>query len=122
MPAGDLVLVRCELARGGSSSERVFRIETAAGDTLAGVADIGYFFTPQQAALRPEDPPAGKRIPGLVLALMLRPENGSVLISAPDGNVASVSTGALVRCPEAVCQTNAGDLVLDPLCGPVGLS
>jgi hypothetical protein len=97
MASDDLVLVRCEPARGGFSGERVFRIQTAAGATLAGVADIAYCFTSEQEPLRPEDPPAGQRIPGLVAARVIRPENGSSLISVPDGSVASVPTRSLVQ-------------------------
>jgi hypothetical protein len=97
MAPGDLVLVRCELARGGFSSERVFRVKTLAGGTLAGVADLEYCFTAEKERLGADDPPAGKTVRGFVAARVIRPENGSFLISVPDGSVASVQGNTLVQ-------------------------
>jgi hypothetical protein len=92
-----MVLIQCELSRGGFSSERVFRIEAADGGTLVGVADLSYCYDRAGERLKPDQPAAGKRVHGLVSARVIREEGDAVLLSVPDGSVASVLRGVIVK-------------------------
>jgi hypothetical protein len=91
MPMSDPVYVRCQLSRGGFSSERVFRLTAAGGEEFVGSAPLPYCQTAGGKPLTPEQPPEGVRMHGRVAARVIRRDSdGSAWLSFPDGSVAQV--------------------------------
>lgn len=85
----DANAIHCQLSRGGFSGERVFRLDTA-GNEYVGAAPRHYCYTRQGKPLPDDQPAAGKAVAGLVLAQILRRDDGTLLVYLPDGAVVSV--------------------------------
>jgi hypothetical protein len=102
MPESDLVFIRCQLSRGGFSSERVFRLDLGKDDqgkgkVFLGSAPVQYCQTEAGKPLKPDEPPPGKRIPGQVAARIVREnQDQTVWLSFPDGSVTQVPVPLLV--------------------------
>ena len=100
MPFAETFALRCQLSRGGFSSERVFRVRAVNGAQFIGVAPPEYCFTEQGKPIGPDEPAPGTSMPGLVTARKVRTAaDGTLLVSVPDGSVVSVRPELLIRRP-----------------------
>jgi hypothetical protein len=62
----DFVFVRCNIERGGFSSERTFEIELADGDRVVGTANVQHFLDNEGRPLDDDVPPFGVTLHGMV--------------------------------------------------------
>jgi hypothetical protein len=97
MSTNDLVYVRCQLSRGGFSSERVFRLASLREEEFVGSAPLKYCQTATGEPLDADQPPEGSRLPGRVAARIIRKDGeGGVWLSFPDGSIAQVREGSVI--------------------------
>lgn len=87
--------VRCKIARGGFSAERVFEIKLADGSEHIGVCLREYCMNDGGALVGEDQPSRGETLSGRVEARVLK-ENGAALVHLPDGEVVEVEPSLVV--------------------------
>ena len=90
----------CTIAMGAFSSERVFTITLANGDTYQSAASFLHFWDAKANRLNRTEPGAGNRINGLVAARLVKQDGDDLAVEVPDGEVVMVSTKSAVRRPQ----------------------
>lgn len=92
MQRGQIVLLECELTPSGFSGERVIRLLQADGTEYVGIAPVDYcLHREDQSPLAPDEPPAGKTMPGLVEGRVIENGGASAKVAMPDGEVIVVN-------------------------------
>jgi len=100
MDRGSLILVRCEISRGGFPSEKVFRLTQSDGTVHIGAAPAGYFFTTAKKRFKPGEPAErGEWVPGFLAARVIQESDGTLLVSVPLADVLSVKKEDFVEYP-----------------------
>jgi len=96
------VFVKCRFTRGGFGHDRVFWIPTPDNSgEYRGVAFIGYCFRRDRTPLRPEEPPPGQSLDGLVVARVVRVTDGVLTVQVPDGELCDIDP-SIVEDPKDV--------------------
>lgn len=75
--------VKCQIERGGFSSERTFEVSLPDGSRIVGTANVEYLYDQNGAALSDDEPPAGEVWNGFVMCRVIRRENDKVLVEFP---------------------------------------
>src|SRR5438045_1522206 len=103
MPAAQLVALKCSIARGAFSDERVFTVALPQGE-YTGIASRRYCWNERDEPLNQDEPAAGRSIGGKVAARVVEVENGTgnALVSVPDGEVITVRADQIVQRPTGV--------------------
>jgi hypothetical protein len=102
MPVLTAMAVKCEIARGGFSGERVVAIKCLDGVPRKGLAPTDYCWTIAKKPLPEDEPPHGQVIDGYVAARQYGSKaSGHVTIEIPDGEVMIVSADSVIPRPES---------------------
>ena len=97
------VAVRCLIARGGFSGERVVTVRCADGTEKKGLAPTHYCWDEKKHPLGEDEPADGQAIEGFVAARKLRSAGpaapGAVVVDIPDGEVMVVPRDSVIPRP-----------------------
>lgn len=94
--------LRCVIARGAFSDERIIRIKLPQ-DEYIGVASRRFCWGKGDRSLDENEPPAGKTIEGKVAARVIEMDGADkVRVSVPDGTVLTVPADSLLERPSEV--------------------
>jgi hypothetical protein len=85
------VRVKCKIERSPFSDERIFFLRLPDESEHIGAASYIYFTDRNGHSLKDDEPARGKSIQGWVEAVAVRDEGENLLVSFPDGSVASVT-------------------------------
>jgi hypothetical protein len=102
MPWTRLVALPCKISRGIVSDERAFEIELSGKRCHVSVAPAHYFWNEKNVPLGKDEPSGDQEINGKIAARLLEHQNGTALVSIPDGNVVSVEVGAISERPTEI--------------------
>src|SRR5262249_24151202 len=94
-----MIAVKCRISRGGFSGERVVKVTSSEGKDRVALAPTHYCWNEHREALKPDEPPAGKEIPGFVAAHEVYRFSGGLDISTPDGEVFRVRPDDIIDRP-----------------------
>ena len=97
-----LTAIACKISEGVVSDERAFEIELADGNLHGGVAPVYYFWNQDGHRIGLREPTAGEEIQGKMAARLLERQNGTAMVSIPDGSVVRVQANALGERPTEV--------------------
>lgn len=100
MPIDRLVILPCEIFRGGFSSERVFHILLPEGEYV-GAGPVEYFWRERGRRLEPDQPrERGKALSGYVDARIVSEKgNQRVRVSIPSGDVLDIDAAMTIAYP-----------------------
>lgn len=91
-PGHARVSVKCKIERSPFSDERIFTVSLPDGCEHIGTASFIYFTTGRNdKPLKEDEPKPKKSAPGFVESILIGEENGTWLVSFPDGSTASVA-------------------------------
>lgn len=102
MSRARLIALRCKIIRGVVSDERAFEIALADGRPYSGVAPVHYFWDVHGGRIPDNVPVSEQEVAGKVAARLLETENGTALVSIPDGAVVPVTVDQVVDRPSEV--------------------
>jgi len=99
---GQEFLLRCEIQRGGFSSEGTFTIKTSAGGTLVGTANLQYLFDGEKKPLndgqgRVEFLGTNQAISGFVTCRVIEVLTDGVNVDLPSGETLFISESKLIE-------------------------
>lgn len=97
-----LIAVPCRISPGVVSDERAFEIALSDGNPHVGVAPAHYFWNDGKQPLAADEPAQDREIEGWIAARLLERQNGTTLVSIPDGSVAKVNSSVIVPRPAEV--------------------
>ncbi len=100
--SSDAALIPCEISRGAFSAERIIQISRGSEEEPhMGACSFRYCFTAKGERLKGDQPPHGEKIKGMVAARRIRDlEDGTVLVSIPDGAVLIVDAEQIKEAPK----------------------
>jgi hypothetical protein len=112
------VAVRCVIARGGFSGERIVTVRCADGTDKKGLAPTRYCWNDKKHALGEDEPADGATIEGFVAARKLRGGGpaapGGVVVDIPDGEVMVVPLDSVIPRPTSAEPETASHVPLGP--------
>ena len=97
-----LIAVPCRISQGVVPDERAFEVTLSNGDSHPGVAPVHYFWNQDSERLAPNEPSGDQEVPGKVAARLLDRQNGTALVSIPDGSVVQVQADSITERPTEV--------------------
>jgi hypothetical protein len=97
-----LIAIPCKISQGVVSDERAFEVALSGGTSHSGVAPVYYFWNQDGEPLKADEPPGDQEIRGKIAARLLERQNGTALVSIPDGAVVQVQAGSITSRPTEV--------------------
>jgi hypothetical protein len=97
-----LIAIPCKIAQGVVSDERAFEVALFEGISHSGVAPVYYFWNQDGKPLKANEPPGDQEIRGNIAARLLARQNGTALVSIPDGAVVLVHADSITTRPTEV--------------------
>jgi hypothetical protein len=97
-----LAALPAKISRSGFPDERIFVVETFDGKQHTGYGPSHYFWDDNGKPLGADLPTEDQEIKGIVAVQVLKIEDGRALVEVPNGSVAWVSAGGLLRRPTEI--------------------
>jgi hypothetical protein len=97
-----LIAIPCKISPGVVPDERAFEIALSGGGSHSGVAPVHYFWNQGDERLDVDEPSDDQEIRGKVAARLLHRQNGTALVSIPDGTAVQVQADSITSRPTEV--------------------
>lgn len=97
-----LIAIPCEIFGGVVPDERAFEITLADHARHSGVSPVHYLWNQSGDRLKADEPGSDEGINGRIAARLLERENGTALVSIPDGSVVRIHAADIKDRPSKV--------------------
>jgi hypothetical protein len=97
-----LIAIPCRISQGVVPDERAFEVSLSGGTSHSGVAPVYYFWNQEGERLGVNEPLGDQEMRGRIAARLLDRQNGTALVSIPDGAVVQVQADSISSRPSEV--------------------
>jgi hypothetical protein len=97
-----LVAIPCKISQGVVPDERAFEVALSGGGAHSGVAPVHYFWNQGDERLGADEPSDDREIRGKIAARLLDRQDGTALVSIPDGAAVQVPADSITARPSEV--------------------
>jgi hypothetical protein len=97
-----LIAIPCKISPGVVSDERAFEVGLSGGGSHSGVAPVHYFWNQGDERLGANEPSDDQEVRGKIAARLLDRQNGTALVSIPDGTAVQVRADSITARPSEV--------------------
>ena len=97
-----LIAISCKISQGVVPDERAFEVALSGNSIHSGVAPVYYFWNQEGERLSANEPPDDQEMRGKIAARLLDRQNGTALVSIPDGAVVQVQADSITPRPSEV--------------------
>ena len=102
MSQSRLIALPCKIFAGIVPDERAFEVKLKGGGIHSGVAPVHYFWDERDTPIPAEGGDNSPEITGKVAARLLEKQNGTALVSIPDGSAVSVDSSIITGRPSEI--------------------